>query len=1168
MDTRRRGINSLSRGRAGFGRPKVPAKPFFVQGIRDQNIPIHYFGENGIYACRLPCLETLPSGRIVSFHEIRGSHVSDNYAYGIETQYSDDQGLTWSDPQILDIGASGVDNIAEPTGVYDPNTGKLWVFYVWRPFARNAPSKVFCRWSYDGATFYSPNQNSTLRAGLVAAYDFDQQMGDVIDWTERGNTLRGLAGGGTPTHAAGKIGASRSFSGNKTLINYGLPDFNCKSGKDWTISGWIYVTDNNTAQLIIGEGDPVSVGSSTYNGYERLFLTIGGGAPQLRAEGIMSDNNWYSVIASNVFTSTNTWYYIRVEYDDTLKSITISVNNGTPASTSFSPNTLREVASSTNRVVMGSRGAASHFFSGRMDEFKIWHRLLTADEKTEDYNSGNGWNRRQPTEITSSVKMSGSTIPGLVWPAESWGMLGTGPGRALVCSVGAHAGRIIVPAWHCLTNDTSGTANWHCFYSDDGGNTWNVGGGSDPGVNANDSANEGFIFERADGTLVWNGRMESGASSRMQATSTDGGLTWSNCSATGVPQNGVCQGNFVQLAPGDVLWTQPTGGIYRRRLGLYRTQDGGINWSLVGYISLRSGAYSALTKVKDTIVCHYETGQTNSNGLAQPWWQIVQQARFNVAALKKWPTHYFELSFDDLRLNEVVVTADGTSVAQGRGCGLYDTGPWQCHAAANYAHTTINATSPIQKADGIYATAADAIRLTPLTTSSGDILRYDGAMSFPATQDFTIQLRVSRFMTDAGTTNQTFLLRNNGTDQFYLRINGSRKPEFYAANGANSVTVSGTGLPDWLSMYGSDPAFDNYAVVRSGRNYKFYFNGNLIGETTVAFDLDFTVDNTATLLNSGTAVPVTYQRMRVDWKALTAAELWGADTATRVAPAVIKFAETADEPLAAHSNTTLWLASPKRLARTGGLYADNGNICAIKDVPWKNFAHQPRHARLFNKTNSVTNGFCRYFGTGSLQNTRLGYASGIGWSYWCVSDQLPVGMSTNGTDHRGIFDYIPTSRVFTFFTAFYCTWDTFGLLFRQSDGLSANPGLSVYRRTGGDISVAIGTGSGYALNATLDLNTAINTPYFFAITGDGSNALYYIAQLSASSLTSGSAGSFTSPGTYSANNNWMLGGTNVGYIFQGGIREIAVLNDTLSSGQLLTQFNRIKTEIAAESLNT
>ena len=83
---------------------------------------------------------------------------------------------------------------------------------------------------------------------------------------------------------------------------------------------------------------------------------------------------------------TGTWYYVVGWYDGAGQKVYLNVNEGTPVNVAH---TTGMGAVSTNMYV-GQSAAGTYFADGVMDELFIYRRILSADERSWFYNSGNG----------------------------------------------------------------------------------------------------------------------------------------------------------------------------------------------------------------------------------------------------------------------------------------------------------------------------------------------------------------------------------------------------------------------------------------------------------------------------------------------------------------------------------------------------------------------------------------------------------------------------------------------------------------------------------------------------------------------------------------------------------------------------------------------------------
>ena len=132
--------------------------------------------------------------------------------------------------------------------------------------------------------------------------------------------------------------------------------------------------------------------------------------------------------------------------------------------------------------------------------------------KSED----DGKSCTKPVDITKSTK------------EPSWGWYATGPGVGIQIKFGPRKGRLVIPCDHSFDSPEGKVRGGpyeygaHVIYSDDHGESWQLGGTISPKVN------ECQVVELADGngTLMMNMRSYFGRNRRTQSISYDGGETW------------------------------------------------------------------------------------------------------------------------------------------------------------------------------------------------------------------------------------------------------------------------------------------------------------------------------------------------------------------------------------------------------------------------------------------------------------------------------------------------------------------------------------------------------------------------------------------------------------------------------------------------------------------
>jgi len=225
----------------------------------------------------------------------------------------------------------------------------------------------------------------------------------------------------------------------------------------------------------------------------------------------------------------------------------------------------------------------------------------------------------QQSKDTRRVFVTSSTDDGLTWsgPREitalvkrtNWTWYATGPGAGIQVERGAHRGRLVMPCDHI----EAGTGRYysHVIYSDDHGQTWALGGST-----PEHQVNECEVVELTGGRLLLNMRnYDRNQRTRQQASSADGGLTWSG--QRHVPEliEPICQASIRRVAwPGPdrqsvILFSNPA-SAKRENLTVRASFDEGETWPVSRQLDSRCAAYSCLAVLPDGVVSIlYEAGE-------------------------------------------------------------------------------------------------------------------------------------------------------------------------------------------------------------------------------------------------------------------------------------------------------------------------------------------------------------------------------------------------------------------------------------------------------------------------------------------------------------------------------------------------------------------------------
>ncbi len=215
----------------------------------------------------------------------------------------------------------------------------------------------------------------------------------------------------------------------------------------------------------------------------------------------------------------------------------------------------------------------------------------------------------QPEEITEDVKR------------PEWTWYATGPGVGIQLERDPRAGRLVIPCDHGF-HDPDGTRRdvqseygAHVIYSDDRGETWQIGGAIVPKMN------ECQVVELADpaGSLLMDMRSYRGKSCRAQSTSTDGGLSWSTPVDVPTLVEPVCQASLIRQSwpmsgeKGVLLFSNPADPKQRVSMTIRASDDDGRTWSAGYELHAGASAYSCLAPLTgDTVGCLYERGEKNA----------------------------------------------------------------------------------------------------------------------------------------------------------------------------------------------------------------------------------------------------------------------------------------------------------------------------------------------------------------------------------------------------------------------------------------------------------------------------------------------------------------------------------------------------------------------------
>ncbi len=225
---------------------------------------------------------------------------------------------------------------------------------------------------------------SPLITSLAGYWNMDEASGNAIDSLG----ISTLTDNNTVTANTGKVAGCRQFTqANYERFSHADSAALSTGDIDFTIACWVYA-DSFTGQTgIVTKCPPTLAGAEFFLGHNQ-------GTRRLQFYTFTSNLIYTGIDANNLGnTSTATWYFVVAWHDSVADTVNIQVNDGTANAASFTTGgndgnadfTIGSWSSPTESVP-----TLNQFWDGRIDEVGFWKRKLTAGEKTQLYNSGNG----------------------------------------------------------------------------------------------------------------------------------------------------------------------------------------------------------------------------------------------------------------------------------------------------------------------------------------------------------------------------------------------------------------------------------------------------------------------------------------------------------------------------------------------------------------------------------------------------------------------------------------------------------------------------------------------------------------------------------------------------------------------------------------------------------
>ena len=301
------------------------------------------------------------------------------------------------------VGCTTFALIASPTTSYRDTGLTPGTSYSYRVRAQDATGNL---------SPYSPIITATTggapAGGLVAAYGFNEGTGITSSDASGNNNTARL---NTAIWAVqGKFGMALFFDGTSKVTVPDAPSLDLTTGM--TLEAWVYPTvagGGNWPTIMMKETPP----NAPYMLYGKVWSPTGPALPGMRAFTTVGQN-----VSGGSQLPANTWSHFAGTYDGTTLRVYL---NGTQIASLAATGAL---ANSTGLLSIGGNSLSSiEYFTGLLDEIRIYNRALSASEIQQDMTTPVGGSPADTTPPSTPSSLTASVVSGtqinLSWPAAT-----------------------------------------------------------------------------------------------------------------------------------------------------------------------------------------------------------------------------------------------------------------------------------------------------------------------------------------------------------------------------------------------------------------------------------------------------------------------------------------------------------------------------------------------------------------------------------------------------------------------------------------------------------------------------------------------------------------------------------------------------------------------------
>lgn len=222
-----------------------------------------------------------------------------------------------------------------------------------------------------------------LTSGLVGYWKMDENSwngtaGEVKDSSGGGHD--GTANGGATTQQGKFIKAGYFDGSNDYVLISGVPSFGTAS--DFSVGFWFKMESGNSGDIVVGHGNR---SGKTLGWRFKITSDTDGKYIGFRFGSDTGATAYYDIIGSSV--NDNVWHHVffTLDRDGYMNGY---LDGSFKGQTDL--NSYNEVDDSTIKLAFGNNSGESPYFTGYIDDVRIYNRALSGSEVSALYNGGDG----------------------------------------------------------------------------------------------------------------------------------------------------------------------------------------------------------------------------------------------------------------------------------------------------------------------------------------------------------------------------------------------------------------------------------------------------------------------------------------------------------------------------------------------------------------------------------------------------------------------------------------------------------------------------------------------------------------------------------------------------------------------------------------------------------